>query len=226
MPDDDRREADFLDELRETSLESAVQQLRLIHELKERARRAAGLEAPPPAEQAPPGTTTGDVLFDIARLSLNYYNQWLKLSARHFDHVVDALLHPAGQPVAEPRRPARLLLHASGPRRGAAAARFLIENPLSTAAEVSFSIPSFRAAGGGDPFQAAVTFARVETRGGAPGGGFRLEPRQSGAFRLTVRLDEPFAAGRRYAGEAWVLADGRVVGQLVLELEVTAAERS
>src|SRR5512141_660218 len=94
---DIENDADYLARWRKAAIDTAVQQLRLIHDLKGKAPAAAA-SAPHPPGGAPipcpppkkPPTDLPALLFDMARLSLLNYEQWLKLSGKHFDFIADA----------------------------------------------------------------------------------------------------------------------------------------
>jgi len=97
-------------------------------------------------------------------------------------------------------------------------ARFLIDNPLPVAVAVSFSTPRLERGADGKRFEAKVAFERVETTGeerwdfDVPGGG-------CGRFQAQVAVDPAREPGT-YAVTSQVLAAGRVVGKLRIELDV------
>jgi hypothetical protein len=213
-------DADFLKELREASLDTAAQHLRLLYELKRSlAEPACGWSAAV-RPVSPPALDTrgGDLLSDLARFSLHTYEQWLRLSSKHFDAFVEAIRHPYGKPAPAGRT--RLPLRLARRYRETAVADFEIENPWPVRAEVSFTLPVFRGEDDEPPFSPQVKFRRVKLPPLEEPRGFSLGAARSGQFSLSIELCDPFVAGRRYSGESNVLVGDRVVGTLAIDLEV------
>ncbi len=213
--EDIENDADVLVRWRKAAIDTAVQQLRLIHELKGKppvagvsgphAPGAAPSECPPPKK---PPTDLPGLLFDMARLSLLNYEQWVKLSGKHFDFIADALRRLGGR---EPRV-SRLALNGKGAAGETSSLRFVIENPLTQRADVSFTAVALKAADNPTPLSGSFT-------GVLPGTTPTLEPRQSGSFELSIPVG-PGAKAALYTGESSVVVGGQVVGVLCITFEV------
>jgi hypothetical protein len=207
------READLLRQLYEASLDATVQQLRSLY----RAGRPG--EAPDACRPPGGGETSGgptDVLYDLTRLTLQHYNEVAKLSARYTDQLV-ARLRELARPPERTRTAEPIRLRGAAGRH--ASTRFVIDNPASEPADVTFAAAEFRPATGGAPFDARVDFQPVD----GPGDARRLEARRSRTFELRVALDPPFSAGQSYLAELFVLLRGRLVERVPIELWVEDA---
>ena len=228
MPED-IDDAGLLLRLRETSLDSAAQQLRIIHELKQwRLPTIAELySGRAPAETAADAATlrggAADYLYDLARLSTRIsvysHEQWVKLSARHFDYLRASLpglgLKPAPTRVARSRLSLRT--KALTPQR--ASVRLIIENPLAIHGDTHLTTPLFRDQYDGATLPAGVVMKRLSDAGSESGHGPRLGPHESGRFELTFTPTRPFVHDGRYVAELHVLVGSEVVGRLSVEVE-------
>ncbi|MBI4516548.1 MAG: hypothetical protein HY699_12120 [Deltaproteobacteria bacterium] len=215
MTDEPRDDAELLKRARAAALATAVQQLRLIHELKQRSPLAQSGQAAPYALPPSVQSEASDLLFDVTRLSLLNYEQWLKLSGKHFDFIADTLVRLGRHAPS----PAQLSLKAAAKPGERATARLVIENPLAQRAQVSFTVPVLRQEAGGLVLPAMVSCERIDDQGRAVAGYNELEPRQSARFQFVVVPDQRAGAGC-YRGEANVCAGAKVVGRLSLEVEV------
>ncbi len=207
--DEDTFDVEFLEDARNTSLDAAVDQLRLIYELKRR-----GVGGSPDA--------SADALFKLGRLSahlsLDAYKQWVELSKEHLDAIVNSFGVLGAKRTPAASRAPGLVLQARKEGNRRATARLVIENPRETAEEISVTEPIFRPVPGGAAFHAKVTVRRIPARDLGPGAGLRLQPGQSGKFELIFRPEKPFAQGREYTGDAHVLAGRGVIGRLAIEV--------
>jgi len=223
---------ELLEKLRSVSVESAVQHLRVIHELKQKAANtpargkgwlrsdSSEVEGGEETQSSLPEQLRrgSDLVFDCARLGLRNYEQWLKLNARQFDYVMDALnalTRPRGGP---PPKLSRLRLRVSGRRGEQAAARFVIDNPLPVVVAISFSTPTLKRVADGKRFKAKVEFERAGTSS-AERCDFDVAAGDCGRFQALIAVDPEIEAGA-YAVESQVLAASRVVGRIHIELDV------
>jgi hypothetical protein len=230
MADDvDINDGQFLERLREASLESAAQQLRVIHELKQwRPATLAELvsekcAAQPAVDLQALRTGATNFLYDLTRLStrlwLLSHEQWLALSRRHFDYL--ALQLGAGGLKRAPResRASRLALRAKARNEKSASVRLIIENPGQTAGRVEIARMDLRDEHDGTGQQAQVA-ARPDR---APRNDPELGARRSGLFELIFTPDDAFHPGRRYVGETRVLLrtnrTEEVLGELSIEVD-------
>jgi len=216
-------DAEFLEKLRTTSLDAAVQQLRFVHALKRgRTTCSSDPRVPMPPSRRPTEATVSDLLFDLtrlsARLSLNSYEQWLKLSAHYFDSIVDAVVAPKRTPDSPPTR---LKLRAERQDNGAVKARLIIENPHPRPEEVLITNALFRCNADELPIGAELTVERLISSETVASSALRLGGGESGRFELVFRPDRPFSAERRYVGETHVIVGSTVVGQLCIEVETS-----
>jgi hypothetical protein len=222
MANEKPNDGEMLEKVREAAQDTVVQQLRLIHALK--GGRPGG--DPPgcgPTIPAPAGvgtTTTGsEFLADLARLSLHGYEAWLRVSATHFDFLVESVRKLSGKPPGA-GVPGRLDLKTCGPIGGAALARFVLENPSHTNAEVLVTPIHFRA-GDGTALTGSAVCRRIAPDGTViPSERVVLFPRECAHLGIHVTI-----AGPRpdvYRAESVVIVGGRVVGNLAVTLDVVA----
>src|SRR5262245_59793135 len=140
-------EAKFLEDLRRASIDTVVQQLRAIHELNQ----AAG---PPPARAKDAGgdaaQAANDYVLGLARLFLHNYDAQLKFQSRHFEYLASRVrefyrvYRPAGAAA-----PSHTTLRLRGAPGETVTRGLRVENPGSTAADISFNTSEFRDADGG-----------------------------------------------------------------------------
>ncbi len=221
-------------QLGDAMMESAVQQLHLLHELKRSLPTPAAL-LPQEGGLKVPGLDPQSFLTDLARLSVRTQRDLLELSSKHFDAILDQVKSLAGAAAPAPSLPPRLVLElvASGATPDEAApsvtsTAFCIENPFNRNLDVSFTDVSFFAVGADNaatsapPFLGGVEFLRDgDERPIAPGQLISLAP--GGRANLQVRVPvghAAFARGSQYYGEASVLARGRVSAIVALRLQV------
>lgn len=216
-------ESDFLKKLREASLKTTVEQLRILHRLKEaRSDWEEAAEGTVASASPEKPSALGDFLFDVARLQLSAYNDLLGLSATYADQVI-AQLRAITQPRRSTTAPPHLAIALSGTAGTEASAPypFVIENRLSQPAEVALSVSEFRSTTGGPHFSAKVGFrAEPPTGSGSPPDDRHLEPGTQRGFVMTVQLDPPFQGGQRYAAEVHVALRGRVVEVVDVQVDV------
>src|SRR5512146_1148646 len=99
-------ESDFIRSLHDASLDTMAEQLRTLQRLKDLLAGPAHRDTPVERAHAPaPGS--GNLSFDLARLSLSYYNQLLALSARYTDDFVERLLAGGRRAAAAAQPPGR-----------------------------------------------------------------------------------------------------------------------
>jgi len=206
-------DAEALERAREVSQETAVQLLRLLFEFKQRAdgARAGAADGSPAAGK----DSAANVLFDVARLSLRTYEQWLKLGSHHFDFIADTLLGPKPGGHAQP---GQITIKASVPLGEERPARFFLKNPDPVQARVCFTAPILRSASGQN-LRAEVTWRRADLVSIPEAkDDLLLGPCQEGRFEAVIRVPRDAEPGR-YCGPAVVVVGNRVAGQLLLEVE-------
>jgi hypothetical protein len=216
MPDPERpNDGQVLEQAREAAIDTAVQQLRMIHALKQSpAGGPCG-----PSTSASPTPDPSDFLADLARVSLESYQGWLRVSATHFDFLVDSLKRLSGKQPATTRPPA-IALAATAKIGTPAVAPFVIENPDDVRTEVLFTPIVLRNADG-TALTGPIAYRRVGPDGQPFGGdgSLLLEPRECAHVCVEVRGVGPSA--NDYRGESIVVVGGRVVGRLQLTVTVT-----
>jgi hypothetical protein len=215
-------QSDLLKDARKASIKSLVEQLRVVYRLKQGSTPDCGSTpptCPPPTSSGSDLSGAGDLIFDLARLHLNTYNQLLDLSSRHTDRFINGLRslllgkHGPSVPCVGP------VLEMSGPATKCARKSFQVVNRLPAKAEVTFLMSEFRPAAGGAPFSAHVTFTADQP---APPPADRcLGPSETRTFTLEISLAPPFAAGQRYAATLHVSTAGRLTEALPVRVEVT-----
>ncbi len=176
MPHDDdiRNDADFLERIEKLQRDNTVQFLRLLQDAK----------SPPSGS----GKRGGDLLFDLARLSLRSYEQWIKLSAHGLERVADSMcLDPEGRACDPPAKSTpRVPLRMTARPGDVTGASFVVENPYDQAAVVRFTTPALKTSDG------KILSARLHVA--APVA--RTPPRGRGA-RSRARQERPPRAGDR-----------------------------
>lgn len=213
-------EARILDDLRRASIDTAVQQLRAIHELN-----AATLGTRPLAK-AGAGDAASEHLVGLARLLLTTYNEHLRFQSRHFEYVAERtrelarLYHPEDD--ADVSETALTLRAAPG---DVATTGFTVENLRAATAEVSFCTSEFRSEDGRRRVGAQVMVGpRAAARIRRPGSERHVEPGARRIFDVSVKVDPAlFHGSDRWFADTVVVKDGRVAARLALSLEVTAA---
>lgn len=230
--DEPRNDGEMLELLRETALDTVVQQLRILHSLKQRR----GASDPPPA-CAPPasasraavagaatsaaatGPGASEFLFDLARLSLASYRGWLKVTSSHFDFLTDSLSKLSGGPAVAPAQRPALQLAAQARRDERAVVGFVLENPESRDIDVVFTQLALRTADGVAPLRnPAIVRLAVDGRTPLPEGRVVLAPLESA--RLGVVVDLAGSAAGAYRGESLVILGDRIVATLRVALDV------
>jgi hypothetical protein len=146
--------------------------------------------------------------FEATRLSLEHYNQLLKLSTKHFDRVAADL---SGSVAGSAARHVNIPTTYEGPR--AASAEIEVENPLPQKEEVTFSRVTFKTKR--KTFDAKVVAHR---KSGKARTDLTLDAYQSTTFTLQITPDVPFPPGEVSFGQARVFVGDRCAG--VLELDV------
>jgi hypothetical protein len=213
-------ESDYLKDLRDASIRTAVEHLRIVHRLRQCGagdeRSADGDERAHPE----PGSMVGDLLFDVARLQLNTYNNLLGLSAQYGDRLANDLRAALAPTRAATPRRRRIALRGHLGDRARPAEPLVIENRLPTPATVTLSVSQFQRADGGGTFGARVDFEPADECEPRDAAVRRLEPGERRAFQVAVTLDTPFEPGQHYRSELFVILRERVVERVDLELEV------
>ncbi|MBI4516895.1 MAG: hypothetical protein HY699_13880 [Deltaproteobacteria bacterium] len=224
MPD----HADLLNEAREAMLDTAALQLRLFHEWKQGraapSERATAPAPPPPAAAA----AIPDLVFDLARLSLQSYQQWLKITSKHLDGIVGQLRGATAAHTAEAPLLPRIVLEVSGkPGEAVTTVPFRVANPFREPIDVSFGSPGFRRIGdageSAEPFYAAIEYLRAADPPPAPlrpGENARLAPAEQVTLQARIPLSGQFQSGQQYLGEAYVLSKGRASGIVRIKVAV------
>jgi hypothetical protein len=226
----------LLRKARDVSIETAAQQLRLIHELKQRKERS-GERSPDPK---PAGRSSGleDFLFKVAQLSVTSYERWLHLTSDHLPDIVDALGQMRGQAQRAPS--SGVVVRAAGaPGAKVWSDAFRVENPFDQAVSASFAAPEFRLVDDGPRespgFVAPVVFEwvgkpkskRTTGKGPAnplgPGSSFAIPPGKPAQFRIGIELVPSFAQPGDYVGRARILSPRRAIGEVVVYLTVRPA---
>ncbi len=219
-------ESDFLKSLRDASIRTAVEQLRILQRLKE--SRSACQAAHEPCDSTTgdgDGATRGtdssvvaDFLFDAARLQLNAYNNLLGLSAKYSDQIIERLraLTYSGRPKSSPLR-LKLIVSGTAGEEACASSPFTIQNRLSTRAQISLSISEFHNLAGGPYFTPQMGFRTDPPRPDDRS----LDPGTQRSFVLSLKLDPPFQPGQQYAGEVYVMLHGRIVEVVDVQVSVT-----
>ena len=203
-------EADLMRKLEKLSVDSAASALHVLHRLGGSDR------APRPRDGKEKVDPLRALVFDVAHYLLDGYEHWLKVQERYFDYVADS-----ARELASPCRPADGgALELEGKLGGMARGRFQIENDRGADLELSFRFGEFSAAGGDRRFAAAVTVGPPGVD--APSAADRLVAAgERRAFEVAVRLDGGmFEAKHRYLGEIQVVAAGRTLGELAIEVSV------
>jgi hypothetical protein len=213
-------EADYLKDLRDASIRTAVEHLRIVHHLRQCGtgdeRSADGHER----GRSEPGSTVADLVFDVARLQLNTYNTLLGLSAQYGERLADDLRAALAPSRAAGARRRRVALHGRLGDRARTAEPLVIENRLATPATVTLSVSEFRRADGGGAFGARVDFEAADECAPRDAAVRRLAPGERRAFHVAVTLDTPFEPGQHYRSELFVILRERVVERVDLEVEV------
>jgi hypothetical protein len=174
---------------------------------------AAGIPASPlvsPAGTKRERSEMERFAFEATRLSLEHYNELLKLSTKHFDRVAaDLSGGVGGSAVAQVNIPTTY----EGPR--AASADVEVENPLPQKADVTFSRVSFRTKH--KTFEGKVE-ARRKDAGKRRADDLTLDAYKSGTFKLQITPDIPFPRGEVSFGSARVFVGDRCAGALELDV--------
>ncbi len=219
---------DLLETSRTAVLDTAVQQLRLIHELKQNHRAWTAKSGTSVLPRLAASDAGSDLLFDLARLSAETYKNLLNVTSKHFDGIMDQLRSVTGTPTPESPTP-HILLEVSGqPGETKTTTPFCIENPFRVPVEVSFSDPAFSVATDGEDadrksFHTRVLYRREGTSRGKPlrpGQGVAVAPGGQVKLHATVTLSKDFQRGQCYRGESLVLSQGRVSGLIRFQVTV------
>jgi hypothetical protein len=205
-------EADVFRKLEQTSIGSVAHVLRVLHELGRD-------DGPRPARKARDPDDARDVVFDVARFLLRGYEEFLRLQERYFDVVADGARDLARPWAATGGEVARERLPMAGRVGDVARGGFYLENEQDADVVLVFRFGEFVAAHSDRRFAAGVTvgspandLARASDR--------RLAAGERRKFEVVVRLDPAmFEPWETYVGEVQVLRDGRLVGELALEVK-------
>jgi hypothetical protein len=205
-------EAEFLKTLREASIRTAVQYLRVLQRLREAGpSRAGDGERGADAEPLPP--PPGDFLFDVARVQLQGYSSLLDLTDRYADHFVD-LLRARGRRRKGGGAARREVLRVSATLQSTATGQFDVTNGTGVAAEVHLDVPRARRTDATGTIDVPATFLPTRVRLGAG---------EVQTFRILVFLDGRFQPGARYFTEIEVGMRGRIEERIPLEIAVAPA---
>jgi hypothetical protein len=203
-------EADVFRRLDRVSIDSATHVLRVLHEL-------GRSDAPRSSRPGPDPAGTRDLVFDVARLFLTGYEEFLRLQERYFDVVADGL-RDLGRPWTSEPAAARERLAVEGPVGGTARGRFRLENEQDVDVDLSFRFGEFAAAHDERRFPAAIS-VRLPAADVARAADRRLAAGERRVFEVAVHLDPAtFQPYRTYVGDIQVLRDGRTVAELTLEV--------
>ena len=222
---------ELLKQSREALLDTAVHQLRLIHEMK-RGQQAAQKPGRPALPRMIASDEGSDLLFELARLSVHSYSRLMKITSQHFDGIVEQLRGMTGTQTCAPPTPPQVALEVRGKPNDhpKLSTPFCIENPFRVPVEVSFSDPAFCLAAQWpgaetDRFHTTVYYLRDTDPPGPrlrPGQAICLAPADQVKLRAAVTLSKRFHPGQQYRGEAYVLSQGRVSGLLCFKVSVSA----
>ena len=214
MPHDDdiRNDADFLERIEKLQRDNTVQFLRLLQDAK----------SPPSGS----GKRGGDLLFDLARLSLRSYEQWIKLSAHGLERVADSMcLDPEGRACDPPAKSTpRVPLRMTARPGDVTGASFVVENPYDQAAVVRFTTPALKTSDGKTSLPGRMWLRQSHVHrheGEEP----VLEPGKSARLELVIEVGLGAEDGR-YLGESYVLVRDRVVGLLAVEVSVAPSTQT
>jgi hypothetical protein len=209
---DRSNEAEFLKALREASIRTAVQYLRVVQRFREgyACRSGSGGGA---ADAEPPPPPPGDFLFDVARLQLQGYSSLLDLTDRYTDHFV-GLLRTRGRRRAGGAAATRETLRISGALQSTATAEFTVRNDTGVPAEVHLEVPRAQRSDASGTIDVPATFLPTRLHLGAG---------TTGTIRILVFLDGRFQVGARYFTEIDVGMRGRTVERIPLEIAVASA---
>jgi hypothetical protein len=221
-------QAKLLEDAREASLKAHVENLRILHRLKESSASDCGTSAPcGPAES--PGdklSAIGDLAFDLARFHITSYNNLLDLSAEHTDRVIDDLrrLFRRRRAGALHVRPAlHVKVVADEPAEDV---KFEVENRYDVAIELGFSVSEFLPVKDGKPVSAAVEFA-ADPPVPEPPGERHLKPGERRTFQMKFTpCVPPFATGTEYRVSVYIAIDACVLEELPLRVTVTKKPES
>lgn len=203
-------EAEFLTTLRDASIRTAVQYLRVIQRLRDALGGGTG-----PDDAATPPAPPGDFLFDVARLQLHGYQSLLDLTDRYADHFISAL-RARGRRRTRGGEGERRCLRLSAALQSPATGELDVTNDTGAAGEVQLVVSRARPADGRGGVEVPATFLPERVR---------LAAGETRSIRLVVFLDGRFEAGVRYFAEIEIGMRGRVVERLPLEITVLPAVR-
>lgn len=223
QPEPISEQAKLLNDARQASIKTHVEQLRIIQRLKEASAPDCASAPPctPPETVGDKLAAIGDLVFDLARFHITSYNKLLDLSAQHTDRVVEDLRRlfrrrRQGAPVVRP------VVHISAigskPNRDM---KFEVENRYTVGIHISFSVSEFQPIRGGKPVSTTAEFAS-DTPVPDPPGDRYLPAGQRRTFEMTFTPHvPPFTAGEAYRASIYVATDGCVIEELPLHVTVT-----
>lgn len=209
-------ELDLWAQSRLALLETIAQQLRVTYEAGQRTATAAA-SGPAAASQADAEPLraalagSGEAMRDFARASLQGYEQLLR--------VADGQFNRWRKEMEDAPRKEALSVKLVGLRGSVALGRFVVDNPYTVPAHVTFSEPKLISSDGLRRLAADVLFSRCDTAPPAAGADSLVAARSKGRFRVAVPLDSSVATGR-YRGEAQAWMDERTIGRVAIELAV------
>jgi hypothetical protein len=211
-------QAELFADSRDNTLDSVVQHLRLLNELKRG-------NVPPARPKLETDKGMEQFLFELARLSVSTHQNFLKLSSKHFPDIVEVIRAFNNRPSAAPNIAAKEIeLPGVKGKSGSEVTteQFRIDNPFNAQVHLSFGNPQFRETEDeeGPPFSVGVKF-KCGAKPHHPGVSIELDAKKGGAFRVVIPLDRKrFKAGTAYTGSARIFSAGRVVGIIKIPVEV------
>jgi hypothetical protein len=233
-------ESEFVADLRATSIRTAVEHLRAIHELKQGPggvpRAVSAASSPAQSQPAPKGV---DFVFDAARVHVTAVNEMLKLNGKYRDEFISGLRTLLQMNVGTASRPAaasqpaparsygRTMCTIAGVPGDDRTLSFPVESSLPTGTDFKLSVAEFHSTTGGAPFAPKVTF-RPDPASLARNKPYYLSPAEKRTLQMTVTLDPPFESGQSYVGEVYVVSggqDARILQVLEVQVEVQPADQ-
>jgi hypothetical protein len=212
------KEADFIDELRRASRQTAADALHLFHVMRRAGDEAMEKASKRSRSAADEADGDGrDFLFRLARFFLDGYNDSLRIHARFFEQVTEGLREIGRSHDRSACARGRLTL--SGPLGGVAKAGFKLANEFADPIDPVFSFSELETVADGERFGAHVTVAPADDEPRT------IEPGKRRAFEVTIALEETrFRAGDEYLGRIYAHLDHTIVAEVEVELRVFVGE--
>jgi hypothetical protein len=212
-------QANFLDSARAVAIDVIVEALADAHRIKrlrdDDAEQAAENDGgdPTPRLSVETGPTTGDVLFDFARLQLDIVERVLRFQRKHREVLFERLRLSPSRRHHSGTTPDALLLE--GDVGKDTTGTIVVENRGSKPAQVSVDLSELRTRTGGTPVFADVLFS--------PTSPFVLPADSEVRVTVTVTIGPSFEPGLRYRGHLQVVIAGGDKRSIPLRIQITGA---